>query len=148
MDQESIVYGCIKDLPCGDDEDAMRRRRVNRQSILMLPSSQDDDWPFLCSPMFAVSGNDVFSGTYNSQIIHFGMSYKAVEYEWEAWISKFEDLLRSMYWVDATVHLETELSGKHTFRWDSPNNSFHSPDDGELRVRCEWEHESSLALKF
>lgn len=148
MDQESIVYGCIKDLPCGDDLDAMHRRRINRQSILTLPSSQDDEWPFLCSEMFAVSGNDVFSGTYHSQIIHFGMSYKAIEYEWEAWIAKFESLLRSMYWVDATVHLETELSGKHTFRWDSPNNSFHSPDHGELRVRCEWEHESPFALKF
>ena len=41
------------------------------------------------------------------------------------------------------VHLETELNGTHTFRWES-ERGFHSPDEDDLRVRCTWEHESEL----
>ena len=74
---------------------------------------------------------------------HFAASYRAVEYEWENWLRQFEALLKSMYWVSATVHLETELSGKHTFSWQADEG--HLPSDGELRMSCEWEREASFA---
>ena len=124
MDQESIVYGCIKDGSplLGNAE----RIRINREAMLSLPHA--DEWPFLYQ-----------------EVMHFGASYKAVEYEWDQWIAQFESLLSKMYWVSATVHLETELSGTHTFTWES-QSSYHKPGSGDMRVRCEWSHEGSLSF--
>ncbi len=141
MDQESIVYGCIKDasFDLGDSG----RRRNNRQAMLSLPKA--DDWPFLCQEMFAIPQTETGQGNYQTEVMHFGASYKAVEYEWDQWITKFEELLGGMYWVSATVHLETELSGTHTFTWES-NGSSHEPGSGDMQVRCEWSHEGGLSF--
>ncbi len=141
MDQESIVYGCIKDASFFELDSA--RRKINRQAMLNLPKA--DGWPFLCQEMFAIPRVEVDQANYQTEVMHFGASYKAVEYEWEQWIHKFEELLRGMYWVSATVHLETELSGTHTFIWDS-NSDAHIPGSGDMQVRCEWSHEGSLSL--
>ncbi len=142
-DQESIVYGVIRGIPAGGELEAYRRRRTNWAAIQELPSSLDDDWPFLSREMFSMPGPDVYSGTYHTQLIHFAASYNSIEYEWERWISRFEAMLRSMYWLSATVHLETELSGKHTFSWESAGAG-HNPSDSELKMVCEWERESAF----
>lgn len=141
MDQESIVYGCIKDssYDIGDRE----HRSRNREAMLSLPKA--DDWPFLSQEMFAIPRVEGGLGNYQTEVMHFGASYKAVEYEWEQWIASFEDLLSRMYWVSATVHLETELSGTHTFIWES-NNGGHVPGSGDMQIRCEWSHEGSLSF--
>lgn len=141
MDTESIVYGCIKHMPLGSAAERKQSCDHNRQVLARLPGA--DGWPFLCREMFATSGEDVFSGTYQTQVIHFGMSYRAVEYEWEQWVRKFEALLRNMYWANAVVHLETELAGHHTFIWES--DSCHEPSDEPLQVRCVWSREGALA---
>lgn len=146
FDQESIVYGIIKNVPPADLE-AYKQSRTNQKAIQMLPSSLDFDFPLLCREMFSMSGgdsDDIFSGTYHTQIIHFAASYRAIEYEWESWIGKFEEVLRSMYWMSATVHLETELSGKHTFNWVA-HGAGHRPTNDELKMVCEWEREFSFA---
>ena len=137
MDQESIVYGCIKDVAGFD----ISRRQANRQAILSLPKA--DSWPFLSQEMFSLPSLIPSRGSYQTEVIHFGASYKAVEYEWAQWIKQFEELLRKMYWHSAVVNLETELAGLHTFYWDSTNNH-HVPDSGDLRVRCEWVRERGL----
>ncbi len=142
MDSESIVYGCIKHLPFGDLVQRKASCMQNRLAIRQLP--QADQWPFLCREMFAVPGDDLMAGTFQTQVIHFGMSYQAVEYEWEHWLHKFETLLKRMYWVSAVVHLETELSGHHTFAWDAAEVC-HEPSDEPLRVRCEWAREGTFA---
>lgn len=140
MDQESIVYGCIKDAAVPGDESS--RRRANRLAMLGLPTA--DGWPFLCQEMFSLPSQEIDHANYQTEVMHFGASYKAVEYEWEQWLEQFEELLSRMYWVSATVHLETELSGKHTFTWESRGN-FHMPGSGDMQVRCEWSHEGSLS---
>lgn len=137
--EESIVYGCIKDSAdfVLDDE----RRQVNRRAMLTLPSA--DDWPFLSQEMFAIPRMEsVAEHSYQTEVMHFGASYRGVEYEWEQWLKTFESLLSNMYWVSATVHLETELSGVHTFTWDS-NGIEHKPGSGEINIRCEWSREGS-----
>ncbi|GMG87663.1 hypothetical protein [Biformimicrobium ophioploci] len=139
-DQESIVYGCIKDvnsLAGGAD-----RRRANRNAILELPSA--DEWPFLCRDMFSIPTVKVKQSQYHTDVIHFGASYRAVEYEWDQWMKKFEELLARMYWVSATVHLETELSGTHSFSWES-DGLCHEPGSGNMQVRCEWTHEGRVS---
>ena len=141
-ESESIVYGCIKHLPFGDAGQRQDSCRHNRQTIAALPEA--DGWPFLCREMFSVPGADTMGGQYQTQVIHFGMSYRAVEYEWEQWLKKFEALLRSMYWVSAVVHLETAFAGHHTFVWESPDLC-HEPSDSPLKVRCEWAREGVLS---
>ena len=140
MDQESIVYGCIKDAIAlrGDQQ----RRKINRDAMMLLPSSED--WSYLSREMFSLP-SDIWGGVdqYQSQVMHFGASYRAIEYEWKGWISKFENLLDQMYWVSAIVHLETELSGIHTFTWES-KNSWHQPGAGIDTVHCQWVHEGNL----
>lgn len=138
-DQESIVYGCIKDT--ADFIQDADRRKANRDAMLALPSA--DQWPFLSQEMFAIPRMESASGGYQTEVMHFGASYKAIEYEWEQWLEAFEKLLAKMYWVNATVHLETELSGTHTFNWDC-NTDFHSPGSGDMRVSCQWQHEAGL----
>lgn len=145
MERESIVYGCIKDLPFGDDREMKVRRFHNQSAISRLPGM--DDWPFLSREMFAATSDQPMHGTYQTQVIHFGASYRSIEYEWEQWVAKFEQLLQSMYWVSVSVHLETELSGTHTFTWDS-DTSFHEPGSGDIKVRCEWQHEGGLQSQY
>ncbi|GAB1257377.1 hypothetical protein [Aurantivibrio plasticivorans] len=141
MDQESIVYGCIKD--AGYYHNEPERRRVNRDAMLSLPHA--DEWPFLSQEMFSIPQVEGHYGQYQTEVMHFGASYKAVEYEWELWIKKFEELLKNMYWVSATVHLETELSGTHTFTWQSLKDS-HTPGDPDMHVHCEWSQENAVGF--
>ncbi|WP_049721722.1 hypothetical protein [Gilvimarinus polysaccharolyticus] len=139
MDQESIVYGCIKDSIQGVGY--ADRLRANRDAMLTLPRA--DSWPFLCQEMFAIPELGGLTRNYQTEVMHFGASYKAVEYEWSQWIEQFEALLSKMYWVSATVHLETELCGSHTFTWES-NRNYHTPGSGDMNVQCQWSRESSL----
>lgn len=140
MDQESVVYGCIKDLIYSDELDQFDvHQAVNQTVMAQLPSV--DDWPLLSREMFsmAVMGSDLSDS--NTHVVHFGSSYKSIEYEWEQWINSFEAMLKKMYWVSATVHLETELNGRHTFTWEAANDG-HIPDSGDFSVRCEWSRET------
>ncbi|MEP4546781.1 MAG: hypothetical protein ABJ000_11425 [Saccharospirillum sp.] len=140
MDQETLVYGVIRDVPSNDTRFLLNSRLVNCDAILGLTDL--DSFPYLTTSMFSIPTEELEQGTYQTQVIHFAASYQAVEYHWEAWIAKFEQLLKKMFWVSATVHLETELSGNHTFQWDSPG-AYHAPSD-DLSVHCEWEHEVSF----
>lgn len=139
MDQESIVYGCIKDSANFATE--TERRRANRKVMLTLPSA--DEWPYLCREMFAIPRLQVGHDNYHTQVMHFGASYKAIEYEWNRWMEKFEELLSKMYWVSAVVHLETELAGTHTFTWEAASTG-HKPGGGINRAHCEWSHENTF----
>ena len=141
MDQESVVYGCIKDTVYSDESQQFQlRREANKQVMQELPSIED--WPLLSREMFSMPELAMDLDDSNTNVVHFGTSYKAVEYEWEEWIGKFESMLKKMYWVSATVHLDTEFNGRHTFVWEA-ENEYHEPDSGELSVRCEWSRESS-----
>ncbi len=139
MDQESIVYGCIKDAVMFAD--SRQRREANRLAMLSLPSA--DQWPFLAQEMFSLPSDRGIDAQYQTDVLHFGASYKAVEYEWDEWIRQFERLLSNMYWISAVVHLETELSGTHTFTWEA-DGDFHIPGQSEITVRCEWSREASI----
>ena len=139
MDRESIVYGCIKDIACsGDDE---QRRICNRAAMLHLPKAED--WSWLCQEMFSIPRIQRGEDRYLTEVIHFGASYRGIEYEWGNWMESFEALLERMYWISAVVHLETELAGIHTFNWESPGD-YHSPGHGIRSIRCEWVHEQNF----
>lgn len=127
MGMESVVYGFIQG-PHWPHEDAhnydpgqelnqLQRRymeidqklrekvRFNLHAISTLP--EDDAWPFLSRAMFSSSTHSIQT-TYKSQIIHFGASFKQIEWDWEEWLTKFEALLRKMYWDEIHLHLLAE----------------------------------------
>ncbi len=135
MNQESIVYGCIKDAA---EDDVAERRRTNQNALAEL--SPAESWPVLSREMFTASNNagDI---SFHTDVTHFGASYQGVEYEWKHWLEQFENLLRKMYWVSATVHLETELSGSHSFVWETDRGE-HIPGSDDIQIRCEWMHEA------
>lgn len=133
FEQESIVYGCVKYY--ADDMSGESRLMTNRRAILALPCA--DEWPYLSKDMFTVPRYDSSNTSYMTNVLHFGASYRAIEYEWKEWLNKFEALLKNMYWSSAVVHLETELTGTHTFIWNSVKGG-HVPGSDACDVRCEW----------
>jgi hypothetical protein len=140
MTQESVVYGCIKDMVFTTDmEETRRRRQVNRRVLLALPSVED--WPLLSREMFVMPSETLVVDDLHTDVVPFGSSYRGIEYEWEQWLSRFEAILRRMYWVAATVHLETEFNGTHTFVWQTELDC-HEPDSGAMSMRCEWTRET------
>jgi hypothetical protein len=140
VEPESIVYGSIRDFPADNPLECRMRRAHNRLVLDSLPA--DDAWSFLGRAMFS-SCEQPGSGLYQTQVIHFGASYRSIEYEWRLWVAEFEGLLKRLYWASAAVHLETELNGRHTFRWESDGSS-QRPRDTGLRLRCAWEREGGL----
>lgn len=138
MEPESILYGSIRGWPSSDPDECGQRRAVNRRALNRLP--QGDGWPFIGREMFSCCAEE---GLYQTQVIHFGASYRAIEYEWALWVRHFEALLHELYWTSAVVHLETELNGTHTFRWETESGS-HSPHQRDLRIRCAWERDGGV----
>ena len=98
MESESIVYGCIRDWPSDSPAESRLRREINRQVLDDLPAG--DAWSFLGREMFACC-EQPGDGLYQTQVIHFGASYRTVEYEWSLWIKQFEALLKRLYWASA-----------------------------------------------
>lgn len=141
MESESIVYGCIRDWSLADADEQRKRSMTNLQAIQELPAS--DGWELFHRDLFSCAG--FASLVPQSQVIHFGSSYRSIEYEWSVWMQQFENLLKRMYWASAVVHLETETNGTHTFRWESEQHN-HQPSCGDLQVRCVWERASSVLL--
>lgn len=103
-----------------------------------------EEWPYLSNEMFSLPELTPGPDNYQTEVVHFGASYKGIEYEWNAWIERFEALLVDMFWVSAVVHLETELSGVHTFTWESQKDC-HLPGEPLADTRCEWSREHALA---
>jgi hypothetical protein len=142
MEQQSIVYGYIMDAAGWDCVgDGKARLRSNRQALLGLDEMEYGSLVY--REMFSLPTPPV-NPIDPPPVIHFGQSTLGIEYEWEHWIKEFEALLKQMYWEHATVHLETELSGKHTFTWEAGDLA-HEPNTGGFSVRCEWSRESLVA---
>jgi hypothetical protein len=129
---ESVVYGCIKNIAA---DEISQHRRHNRDAMQQLPSAES--WSLVNREMFAVPGQQVTDASLMTEVMHFGASYQGVEHEWNYWLEQFEALLRKMYWVSATVHLETEMSGLHSFVF-ATNGETHEPNQSDIQIRCEW----------
>lgn len=136
MNDESIVYGYIKNT--SGVSDTLNAQIVNRKALIQLPTL--DACSILSREIFSTPSGRSNSDRFQSSIIHFAAAYDGIEYEWGLWVAKFESLLQQMCWNTVVVHLETELSGVHTFTWDSGDNA-HIPSENPLNIRCEWQHD-------
>lgn len=133
MSYESCVYGYIK-----FDRRFDNSQNHNEKCLSVLPQFCED--VLLWQGMFHLVGRH----DSNSCLINFAASYDGVEYEWNHWVQQFQQMLGRMHWDNATVHLETAMSGSHVFNWDYEDVV---AADGSLNgsVRCEWTRESLIA---
>ena len=134
---ESVVYGCIKNIALQDNNE---HRRNNQAAMQNLPSAES--WSLLNREMFAVPDKPWGDLDLSTDVMHFGASYQGVEHEWQYWLEQFESLLRKMYWVSATVHLETEMSGLHSFVF-ATDGVAHRPNESAINIRCVWARDIS-----
>ncbi|RUR70311.1 hypothetical protein EJP67_24965 [Variovorax guangxiensis] len=113
MGHQSTVYGvidCFKGRRGNVDADSL-----NLAAVAGLPET--DGWPFLVRDMFSVSQSDRVAIDYTYRLIHFAASLKEVEFDWPAWLDKFEQLLARIDGMAARVHLDTVLVGSHSYDW-------------------------------
>ncbi|MDC1210652.1 hypothetical protein N8087_01865 [Porticoccaceae bacterium] len=129
---ESVVYGCIKNIA---SEALFQQRQSNRDAMQALPSAES--WSLVNREMFSLTDPGAADLSLATEVVHFGASYQGVEHEWTYWLEQFESLLRKMDWVSATVHLETEMSGLHSFVF-ATDGCCHEPQRSDIKIRCEW----------
>ena len=134
MGHEVIIYGIIEGASAGPRDYRLHQRK-NETVLESLPET--DDWPWLTRAMFQLPSPHP-QGTYQTQIIHFGLSMKdgaplnrAGGYDngydpltnWRdpardsitGWIEKFENLLRQMFWWGADVYIHTDFEPDRKF---------------------------------
>lgn len=133
---ESVVYGVIKNIA---EQDVAQHRHHNRPAMEQLPSAES--WSLVNREMFSLPEQQSIDLSLATEVMHFGASYIGVEHEWKYWLEQFEGLLRKMYWVSATVHLETEMSGVHSFVF-ATNGMGRKPNQSDIQIRCEWVKEA------
>ena len=132
MGHELTIYGIIEGATASSD-DYRRFQRLNEEAINRLPD--DDEWPWMTRDMFQFPATEPV-GTYQTQIVHFGLSMKdgvplkdSADYDpienWRnpardsitGWIEKFEKLLSQMYWYYAAVHVNTDFEPERKFSY-------------------------------
>jgi hypothetical protein len=99
------------------------------QRIEALPSYTEDKWPFLPREAFGlqiakavIQSREALTITYKGEcIIPFGMSLKEVDYSWEEWLEKFEQLLYPMEASKAFVTLWVADKGSFFYNWRCEN---------------------------
>jgi hypothetical protein len=120
MGTRTIVYGYIAEPWHTGREDRNRLlRRWNRRVLAGLPPASSPA-ALLTGRIFAGSCDDGFKGGYLGGLLHFGVSYKDIEPYWECWLAEYESLLGRLYWESSVVQAESEVSGRHRFRWSVP----------------------------
>ncbi|CAM2007210.1 hypothetical protein [Acanthopleuribacter pedis] len=135
MSHETILYGMID---AGElERDTLNPHYALNQAALDALGDEDDD-PVLLRGMFSIAPP---RARFSSQVIHFGASYEGLEKRWDRWLEKFEALLRTMYWFNAVVHLDSELfEGDYRYEWMLTDKAFDDCLIGDtLKPIYEWE---------
>ena len=68
------------------------------------------------------------------------------EFEWDEWRLKFEELLKKLYFYDATVHIKTSYMDLATAIWDANwmKYDFSQSILPELSNETDWKYEPSF----
>lgn len=97
----------------------------------------DETFPFMRSDMFNIGPTERPYYYYHPVVI-FGATYKAVEYDWKAFIIKFEHILRNLEFGTAKVQLETAFLGTYNFFWKKKDGKDKMREDESLIETDEW----------
>ncbi len=140
MSHETIVYGYI-DGATYTSEKYRKYQKLNMEIIKRLPD--EDEYPYLSRRMFSAPPASYYRGTFRAQVIHFGGSMKGLEWsEVDIWVSKFESLLKKLYWFSAVAHVEPEIDSSYRFTWLPKYAPVTIHEEyGKLLPVTEWERE-------
>ena len=120
-----------------DDPQLLLLEALNHAVIMELP--EIDVVPPLARTMFTFSNTGEHSqNTYRGRVIYFGGSYHSIWAEWEEWLTKFECLLRRLYWEHASLVLVSEYFGTHHYFWDAAEESPMSLAETPPRTTDRW----------
>jgi hypothetical protein len=141
---EVIVHGSITGATYKSGSDDLYRFLQNRNGEVLatLVHPEADQWPWLNRSMFSLPGPWP-QGTYQQQVIHFGASIKddaphENTFE-ELWLSKFEALLRKLYWFGACVIIESDFGPPKYIEWLPTTDAISRMVGGELQPISDWE---------
>ena len=138
MGHEAIVYGCIVGASWRVGERFTWTYELNREALASVP--EDDLWPWLVRDIFALPA-PYPQGTYRRQVIHFGLSLKDDPDDrgiWDVWLTKFERVLRKLYWRSGVLHLSTEFEPPRVFEWVPTETAMGGLYDDPPRPVSEW----------
>lgn len=98
----------------------------NWRHIRCLP--REDEYPLLTRGMFAhspkaTSWDPHLTPTYQGHVLYFGGSFSSLYLDWQEWRTKFESLLRRMYWHHAVVVVVSEAAGTHLYKWEATSTA-------------------------
>jgi molybdopterin synthase sulfur carrier subunit len=121
MGLDAIIYGRIVTpyLTWPGDRDARLIQRRNMEMIGSLPDKDHSPSP-LVGGMFALPNWE--GGLHMDYVIPFGGSLEDDSMSrdwWDAWLTKFESLLRNLYWDSVVLHIESRFAfnGHRMFQW-------------------------------
>jgi hypothetical protein len=146
MGHEVIIYGRIVGASWRVGERFTWLHDLNREALAQLP--EGDDWPWVVRDVFALPA-PYPQGTYRRQIIHFGLSLKDEPHDrgvWDVWLSKFEKVLRRLYWWSATLHLQTDFEKPRIFEWTPTEAAMARLYDDPPQPITEWSRTVRVSL--
>ncbi|MEZ5482819.1 MAG: hypothetical protein R3E73_11810 [Porticoccaceae bacterium] len=109
---------------------------MNKAALSSLPAAES--WPIISREMFSKTPGMI--SLQHTHVTHFGASCQGIEDEWKHWLEQFENLLRKMYWVSATVHRNRNV-WYCSFIWHTDKGE-HQPGVNDIKIRCEWIHDA------
>jgi hypothetical protein len=133
MGCQSLIIGYIQEPDFSDKGKGNLVLNHNRAKILEL--GRLSDWPPLDSTFFSVSGESV---TWSNSVIYFAGTFREIEWDWEKWLEKFENLLRNLVWKRVWLRLETELYGDYHYEWKASDEIIASFKDEFPKRVTEW----------
>ena len=140
MGHEVIMYGVVIGATLSPGENFRSLYPLNAKVINSLPS--DDDYPWVDGSMFAMPG-DYPNGTYRRQAIHFGLTIKDEPNDLDgfikAWLTKFEAILKQLYWFSARLHVERDFSLECQYLWMPSESSLAALREEIPRPITQWD---------
>jgi hypothetical protein len=125
MGHRTTISGHIQELWYVNANERQNRWLLESNSRVIDSLPIEDDFPPLSRRMFSFSPlspsgrGELLTSTYRGRVIYFGGSFSSIFDGWEEWLTKFENLLRRLYWEHAAVVLITEYLGNYFYHWDA-----------------------------
>lgn len=139
MGHEVIMYGVIVGATHASGEGFRSLQSLNAKVIESLP--HDDDHPWVDGRIFALPG-PFPNGTYRLQAIHFGLTIKDEPNNLETfmgtWLSKFEKVLRQLYWISAHLHVKGDFSCCK-YEWILTDDALNGLLEDPPKTPTQWE---------
>ena len=104
-----------------------------KESIKVIKSLKNDDkYPWIRTEMFSIGATEK-PYYFEKPVITFGANYKGLEYFWNSFIIKFENILKKIEFDSVKIEMETEFMGTYNFFWKSKTKN-ESKKDNQIHL--------------